>query len=72
MLVEVFKTDVEEPLTAVMLIECLRDLYPDARITFDLDDCDRILRIAPKVMPIKVNQVIELVQSHGRLIEVLE
>ncbi len=71
-MVEVFKTNVEGVQTAATLIEHLQSLYPDARITFDLEDCDRILRIAPKAIPIEVDSVVELVQRHGQWIELLK
>jgi hypothetical protein len=45
-LVEVFKTSVGTPAQARRLEARLRRLFPTCRITFDLADCDNILRIA--------------------------
>lgn len=43
--VEVFKTNVCEQRTVQRLIKKLLRQYPDARINFDLEDCDRVLRV---------------------------
>lgn len=45
-LVEVFCTTVATPAQAAGLVARLQRLYPDCRITFDLDDCDKVLRMA--------------------------
>jgi hypothetical protein len=44
-MVEVFKTDVQQPETAQQLIACILSLFPGNRVNFDLHDCDNILRI---------------------------
>jgi hypothetical protein len=43
--VEVFKTDVQEDGQAKALIASLSEFLPGCSINFDLDDCDRILRV---------------------------
>ncbi len=45
-MIEVFKTNVQEDEQAERLIKALSDYFPNSRITFDLEDCDRILRVA--------------------------
>ncbi|MBO0359209.1 hypothetical protein J0X19_14705 [Hymenobacter sp. BT186] len=44
--VEVFKTTVNTPAQAQVLEAQLQRLLPACRITFDLEDCDNILRVA--------------------------
>lgn len=44
--VEVFRTTVATPAQAAELIVRLQRRLPTCRITFDLDDCDKVLRIA--------------------------
>jgi len=44
-MIEIFKTDVQQPGTANLLISKLMLLFPGSRINFDLDDCDRVLRV---------------------------
>lgn len=43
--VEIFKTNVSNHKLANKIISDLKQLYPEYRINFDLEDCDRILRI---------------------------
>lgn len=44
-MVEVFKTNITEKNTAKKLAEELCQIAPNVKINFDLDDCDRILRV---------------------------
>lgn len=44
-MIEVFKTNVTNPQQADELIGLLRNLLPGSSINFDLEDCDRVLRI---------------------------
>lgn len=46
--VEVFKTNVGEEVIAARLIRLLQLHYPNSKINFDLEDCDKILRVAEK------------------------
>jgi len=46
--VEVFKTNVNEPSEAGLVLKMLRLYLPEARINFDLQDCDRVLRVEGK------------------------
>jgi tRNA G26 N,N-dimethylase Trm1 len=45
MQVEVFKTNIETKQHADMVINLIKTTLPVDKITFDLEDCDRILRI---------------------------
>ncbi len=44
-MVEVFKTNVEEVSDASKIVTILLQHFPDSTINFDLDDCDKVLRI---------------------------
>lgn len=44
-MVEVFKTNVQKSDEAQVVIKNLLEHFPNAKINFDLEDCDRILRI---------------------------
>ena len=44
-MIEVFKTDVQQTGTADLLVAKLVSLFPGSRVNFDLDDCDRVLRV---------------------------
>ena len=43
--VDVFKTTVKREEDAAEIINLLKDYFPHHRISFDLEDCDKILRI---------------------------
>ncbi|HEY6956596.1 MAG TPA: hypothetical protein VI385_15200 [Flavisolibacter sp.] len=43
--VEVFKTDVEDEVNAREIIQTLVSRFPGSRVNFDLQDCDRVLRV---------------------------
>lgn len=69
MIVEVFKTNVNEIDTSEQLIKQVLDQFPQSRVNFDMEDCDRILRVeADTVVPEKI---IEILKSNGYLCEVL-
>ena len=61
--VEVFKTNVPEQEQAGFLIDKLVALLPLCKINFDLQDCDKILRVEGKVVPCE--KIIELVTNNG-------
>jgi hypothetical protein len=44
-MVEVFKTNVEELKASKQIIQVLLEQFPSHKINFDLDDCDKILRV---------------------------
>jgi hypothetical protein len=44
-MVEVFKTNVQRNEQAKELIFLLQQKFPESKINFDLDDCDKVLRI---------------------------
>jgi hypothetical protein len=46
--IEVFKTDVNDEREAKMVVEMLLQSFPGSRINFDLQDCDRVLRVEGK------------------------
>lgn len=62
-MVEVFKTNVQEVNQAKELTDLLLEHFPDYDITFDLEDCDKILRAeAPTV---KCEKIITLLANYG-------
>ena len=44
-IVEIFKTSVNNQQLANQIVSNLNQLYPDYHINFDLEDCDKVLRI---------------------------
>jgi len=62
-MIGIFKTDVQQPGTANLLISKLMLLFPGARVSFDLDDCDRVLRVEGQ--NICCETIVRLVKSSG-------
>lgn len=69
MTVEVFKTNVDQIETSEQLIRQVLDCFPQSQVNFDMEDCDRILRVeADTVMP---DKIIEILASNGYFCEIL-
>ncbi|HYC83691.1 MAG TPA: hypothetical protein VEB86_00655 [Chryseosolibacter sp.] len=70
-MVEVFKTNVNEVCDAKMLVDRIHEQYVDLRANFDLDDCDRILRVINENGPIHASELIALLSRLGFQAEIL-
>jgi len=69
-MVEVFSTNVEEQAHAERLVALLLMHFPGGKINFDLQDCDRILRVEKQqLVPEKV---IQLLHEQGYQCRILE
>jgi hypothetical protein len=69
-MVEVFKTNVQEFSEAQKLVVLLRRHFPDSKINFDLDDCDKVLRVEGSNL--RIEKVMTLVMEKGFLCAVLD
>ena len=69
-MVEVFKTNVRKVSQAKKLVALLFEQYPGSRINFDLNDCDKILRIEGDNF--EVQHIIRFVTENGFMCDVLE
>ena len=69
-MIEVFKTNVEEVRQAKDLVDLLQHHFPGSRINFDLQDCDKILRVEGDSFVTR--QVMSLVEERGFACEILE
>jgi hypothetical protein len=68
--VEVFKTNVEHEKEAKELVDMLRERFPGSRVNFDLQDCDRILRVEGK--KVCVDAILGLMETEGFTCTVLD
>ena len=68
--VEVFKTDVKASSQARKLVKILLHHFPTSKINFDLDDCDRILRV--EGINFKTEKIIVLMKERGFDCKVLD
>ena len=70
-MVEVFKTNVRRRRHARMLLTRIHAAFAGYRANFDLDDCDRILRVECAGDAIRPGGLISLLHSAGFRAEVL-
>jgi hypothetical protein len=68
-MIEVFKTNVEQSEQSEMLISQIICYVPDSKVNFDLEDCDKILRIEAE--RISNETIIGLLKQNGFEAEVL-
>jgi len=69
-MIEVFKTDVTTASDANRIVEMLIQHFPGSRINFDLQDCDKILRVEGK--DFSTDKIMSLVNNKGFYCEALE
>ncbi|OIV39902.1 hypothetical protein [Flavobacterium johnsoniae] len=68
-MIEVFKTNVQEVEQSIMIVGKLLEHFPNSIVNFDLEDCDKILRV--HASSISNPKIIELLNSYGFQCEVL-
>jgi hypothetical protein len=68
-MVEVFKTNVQETSHADSLVALLHQHFPGSRVNFDLEDCDKVLRVEGENF--MAASIIELVSKRGFFCEEL-
>ncbi len=69
-MIEVFKTSIDCQCVAKQIDLLLTEQYRDFKINFDLEDCDRIMRIEAEDIPIQ--EVVSLVNRLNINCEVLK
>lgn len=69
-MVEVFKTNIENRKQAGLVLYCIHRKFREYAANFDLDDCDRILRVESRDK-IQAPSLIQVVQALGFHAEVL-
>ena len=69
-MVEVFKTNIHDETSANKIIVEMFEALSGFKINFDLDDCDKILRVeSDKVIP---EDIVKIINCRGFSCEVLE
>lgn len=69
-MIEVFKTDISNNAVAEIIAKHLQNILPEAKINFDLEDCDNILRVEGNSM--LVNTVAQQITALGFYCKALE
>lgn len=70
-MVEIFKTNVDHPCYANILVYRIQQVFTDYTVNFDLEDCDRILRVKSASGAIHPLPLIEFLQKQGCTAEML-
>ncbi|MGA9637437.1 hypothetical protein [Flavobacterium sp.] len=70
-MIEIYKTNIIKKKDSKQIAKQLQQLFPDYSITFDLEDCDRILRINTFEAILDHNTILKLVYESGFYIEIL-
>jgi hypothetical protein len=70
-MVEVFKTNVKDAGLANLLINHIHHTFPDYKANFDLEDCDKILRVACASGTVQPGFLINILNDFGFQAEVL-
>ncbi|MEO9022160.1 MAG: hypothetical protein ABI237_13785 [Ginsengibacter sp.] len=69
-MVEVFKTDVYEVERSIIIVQKLLQSFPENKINFDLQDCDKILRVEGE--NILSGRIMELLNEEGYECKILD
>ncbi len=69
-MIEVFKTNVQLEEQVECIMASLIQLFSSLKINFDLDDCDKILRVEGHEF--SIDHIRETIQALGYTCEVLE
>ncbi|HEY8934218.1 MAG TPA: hypothetical protein VIM65_03325 [Cyclobacteriaceae bacterium] len=71
-MIEVFKTDITDSIQAKVLADHIHNLFKEYTVNFDLDDCDRIMRVVSTSPVVQVDILIDLLKGFGYHAEVLQ
>jgi hypothetical protein len=69
-MVEVFKTNIHEKKQAALIFEVLMQHFPLFKINFDLEDCDKILRVEGDCIVQEI--IINIIKINGYQCQILE
>lgn len=70
-MVEVFKTDIVDEDRVKVLMDLIHHAFSDLQANFDLEDCDKVLRVEAADGIIEPFTIIEFLQRFGVTAEVL-
>lgn len=70
-MVEVFKTNVDDQVDAMILVDHIHENFPDYEANFDLEDCDKILRVKAATPFVQVDRIIRMLANMGFVADIL-
>lgn len=68
----IFKTNVDSPMHVLKVEGLFRSIHSIIRWNFDLEDCDRILRVVVSDIHMRPEMIEQLLRSEGICCEYLE
>ncbi|MDX1642669.1 MAG: hypothetical protein R3220_13285 [Balneolaceae bacterium] len=68
--IEVYKTNVNKLSSASVILEEIRQTHPNSDPSFDLEDCDKVLRVEDS-SGVDNSVIQEIIRSHGFQIDTL-
>ena len=71
MKVEVFKTNVNYLMDAELLVREIENFFPAYSVNFDMEDCDRILRVETDSNEIQIERIIQMMNYNNFKAEIL-
>lgn len=69
--VKVYKTNLDNRETAKSILEEIRKTQPGSDPSFDLEDCDNVLRVENSITDVNESGLNEILKNHGYNMEVL-
>lgn len=70
-MIEIFKTNVQSTKDAQLILKDCSDFFPEWKIGFDLEDCDKILKIDSGNEKIVIEQIQSIINKFGYTAEPL-
>jgi len=64
-MIEVFKTNVTKPVHAAAIVSAIRSMRGHYHVNFDLDDCDRIMRVKSERGEVEKELLIKILGRFG-------
>jgi hypothetical protein len=71
-MIEVFKTDVDDSKYADILVEHIQRIFYGYEANFDLQDCDKILRVKSETGVVNSDRLIKMLNRFGFYAEILQ
>lgn len=72
MTVVIFKTDIGDKDTAEAFLGALTKVFPQYKFSFDLDDCDKVLRVASRFENVEIELIQKQVITKGFVCELID
>ena len=69
--IEIFKTNVTGKRNALYLIGEMNAVFPNHKISIDLSDKDKVMRIENRKGPVKAKEIIQLLERRNFRCEIL-